>query len=160
MTELNPLRPRDSKRSVSLETVSFHHEIEQRKMQGKREAYKRRNEMYVKAMYGNTKEKEEVKQMGRMALLEQMEEKEKANSTKMTEKTKESGFAINYDRICIQQDKEDRINKERYLQQFRNENKKLMELRAEQQRNEKQTRHLEERNLLQQTPINWSKTLH
>lgn len=63
--------------------------------------------------------------MGRMALLEQMEEKEKANSTKMTEKTKESGFAINYDRICIQQDKKDRINKERYLQQFRNENKKV-----------------------------------
>lgn len=64
--------------------------------------------------------------MGRMALLEQMEEKEKANSTKMTEKTKESGFAINYDKICIQQDKEDRINKERYLQQFRNENKKVI----------------------------------
>ena len=64
--------------------------------------------------------------MGRMALLEQMEEKEKANTTKMTEKTKESGFAINYDRICIQQDKEDRINKERYLQQFRNENKKVI----------------------------------
>lgn len=61
-----------------------------------------------------------------MALLEQMEEKEKANSTKMTEKTKESGFAINYDKICIQQDKEDRINKERYLQQFRNENKKVI----------------------------------
>ena len=63
--------------------------------------------------------------MGRMALLEQIEEKEKVNSTKKIEKAKESGFAINYDRICIQQDKEDRINKGRYLQQFRNENKKV-----------------------------------
>lgn len=160
MTDLNPLWPRECQRSVSLETVSRHHEIEERKMQGKREAYRRRNDMYVKAMYGGPKEKEEVKQMGRTALLEQMKEKDTANKNKMVEKIKESDFAISYDRICLQQDKEDRINKEKYLQQFRNENKRLMELRAEQQRNDQETRHLEERNLLCQSPINWSKTLH
>lgn len=46
----------------------------------------------------------------------------------MTEKTKESDFAINYDRVCIQRDREDRINKERYLQQFRNENKRVRQM--------------------------------
>ena len=54
-----------------------------------------------------------------------MEEKALADKRAMTEKTKESDFAINYDRVCIQQDREERINKERYLQQFRNENKRV-----------------------------------
>lgn len=53
-----------------------------------------------------------------------MQEKALADKRAMTEKTKESDFAINYDRVCTQQDREDRINKERYLQQFRNENKR------------------------------------
>ena len=65
------------------------------------------------------------RQDGRTALLQQMQEKALADKRAMTEKTKESDFAINYDRVCIQQDREDRINKERYLQQFRNENKRV-----------------------------------
>ena len=44
-----------------METVSRHHEIQERKLQGKREAYKRRNDAYVKAMYGSQQEKEEVR---------------------------------------------------------------------------------------------------
>lgn len=36
----------------------------------------------------------------------------------------------------------------------------LMELRAEQQKRNTEKRHLEERDLLQQSPINWSHTLH
>lgn len=160
MSSLNPLRPLECKRTVSLETVSQHHEIQERKLQGKREAYRKRSEMYVKAMYGSPQEKEEVKQHSRAALLQQMKEKDLADKNAMTERTKESDFAISYDRICLQQDKEDRVNKEKYLQQFRNENKKLMELRAEHQKNDTQMRHLEERNLLLQSPINWSHTLH
>ncbi|KAJ7379371.1 hypothetical protein OS493_016607 [Desmophyllum pertusum] len=103
-----------------------------RKLHGKREAYKRRNDMYVKAMYGNTLEKEEVRQDSRTALLQQIKDKDMADKSAMTEKTKESDFAISYDRICLQQDKEDRINRRAYLQQFRDENKRLMEVRADQ----------------------------
>ena len=55
-----------------------------------------------------------------------MKEKDLADKTATTEKTKESDFAINYDRICLQQDRQDRINKEKYLQQFRNENKRVI----------------------------------
>lgn len=55
-----------------------------------------------------------------------MKEKELADKNAMAEKTKESDFAISYDRICIEQDKEDKINKEKYLQQFRNENKRVL----------------------------------
>ncbi|XP_020606817.1 uncharacterized protein LOC110045557 [Orbicella faveolata] len=160
MSRLNPLQPGTCRRTVSLETVLGHHEIQEHKLRGKREAYKRRNDLYVKAMYGNPLEKEEVKQDSRTALLQQMQEKALADKRAMTEKTKESDFAINYDRVCTQQDREDRINKERYLQQFRNENKRLMELRAEQQKKNTQARHHEERSLLQQSPINWSHTLH
>ena len=57
--------------------------------------------------------------------MQQMQEKALADERAMTEKTKESEFAINYDRVCIQQDREDRVNKEKYLQQFRDENKKV-----------------------------------
>ena len=57
--------------------------------------------------------------------MQQMREKDMADKSAMVEKTKESDFAINYDRICLQQDKEDRVNKEKYLQQFRNENKRV-----------------------------------
>lgn len=160
MSRLNPLQPGTCRRTVSLETVQRHHDIEEQKLRGKREIYRKRNEMYVKSMYGNPSEKEEVKQDSRTALLQQMKEKDLADKTATTEKTKESDFAINYDRICLQQDRQDRINKEKYLQQFRNENKRLIELRAEQQKNNRESRHLEERNLLQQSPINWSHTLH
>lgn len=55
-----------------------------------------------------------------------MKEKELADKNAMAEKTKETDFAIRYDRICIEQDKEDKINKEKYLQQFRNENKRVL----------------------------------
>ncbi|KAL9959672.1 hypothetical protein ACROYT_G033015 [Oculina patagonica] len=160
MSRLNPLQPTTCKRTVSHETVLGHHEIQESFLRGKREVYKRRNERYVKAMYGNPLEKEQVKQDSRAALLQQMQEKALADKQATSDKTKESEFAINYDRVCIQQDREDRINKERYLQQFRNENKRLMELRAEQQKNNTQARHQEERSLLQQSPINWSHTLH
>lgn len=61
MSRKNPLQPDECKRTSSLETVLPHHEIQDRKLHGKREAYKRRNDMYVKAMYGNTLEKEEVR---------------------------------------------------------------------------------------------------
>lgn len=67
-----------------------------------------------------------LRQDDRTALLQQMKEKELADKNAMAEKTKESNFAIGYDRICIQQDKEDKINKEKYLQQFRNENKRVL----------------------------------
>ena len=67
-----------------------------------------------------------LRQDGRTALLQQMKEKELAGKNAMAEKTKESDFAISYDRICIEQDKEDKINKEKYLQQFRNENKRVL----------------------------------
>lgn len=61
MSRLNPLQPATCKRTVSHETVLGHHEIQESFLRGKREAYKRRNDLYVKAMYGNPKEKEKVK---------------------------------------------------------------------------------------------------
>lgn len=160
MSHLNPLKPETCRRTVSLETVQPHHVNHEHKLRGKREIYKLRNDAYAKPMYGNSMEKERVKQESRRALLQQMKEKDEAHQTHLTERIKESDFAINYDRICLQQDKEERINKEKYLQQFRNENKRLMELRAEQQKRNTEKRHLEERDLLQQSPINWSHTLH
>ena len=62
MSNSNPRRTDACiKRTVSMETVSRHHEIQERKLQGKREAHKRRSDTYVKAMYGSPQEKEEVR---------------------------------------------------------------------------------------------------
>lgn len=62
MSNSNPLRTDACmKRTVSMETVLRHHEIQERKLQGKREAYKRRNDTYVKAMCGSPQDKEEVR---------------------------------------------------------------------------------------------------
>ena len=61
MSNSNPLRPTGCKRTVSLETVVRHHDIQERRWQGKRGTYRRRNETYVKAIYGSPEEKEQVK---------------------------------------------------------------------------------------------------
>ena len=61
MSKINPLKPVDSKRTVSLETIAPHHVIEKHKLESKREVYRRRNEAYIKTMYGSPFEKEEVR---------------------------------------------------------------------------------------------------
>lgn len=61
MSQINPLKSNYCRRTASLETVTPHHKIAERKLDGKREAYRARNDLYVKAMYGNPQEKEEVR---------------------------------------------------------------------------------------------------
>ena len=61
MSQINPLQPYEAKRTVCLETVNPHHDIEKLKIDAKREVYRLRNQGYVKAMYGNPSEKEEVR---------------------------------------------------------------------------------------------------
>ena len=61
MSRLNPLKPVGCRRTVSLETIQSNHEIQESKIRGKREAYNRKNEAYIKSLYGNQREKEEVR---------------------------------------------------------------------------------------------------
>ena len=61
MSNNNPLQPPDGRRTVTLETKDLNHDNEQVKLTHKREVYRRRNDQYVKAMYGDTIEKEEVR---------------------------------------------------------------------------------------------------
>ncbi|XP_032230519.1 trichohyalin [Nematostella vectensis] len=160
MSKANPLRPGEGKRTVSLETVASQQQVEEHKLRGKREAYMKRHELYVKSMYGNVIEKEQVRQKQRALLQEQIAEQDNKHRQYLDDRYKESNFAIHYDEACRRQDAEDRNNRKAYLQKFRDENKRLMETRAEQLRREREAQHQRERELLALSPINWTKTLH
>lgn len=57
----NPLQPPEGKRTFSLETKGPHYDNESTKLRNKREIYRRRNDQYVKAMYGDPIQKEQVR---------------------------------------------------------------------------------------------------
>lgn len=61
MNTNNPLQPPEGKRTFALETKEPHYDNELVKLANKREIYRRRNEKYVKAMYGDPAGKEEVR---------------------------------------------------------------------------------------------------
>lgn len=61
MSNNRPLQPTDGRRTFTLESKGSHHENDQVKLMNKREIYRRRNEQYVKAMYGDPTAKEEVR---------------------------------------------------------------------------------------------------
>ncbi|EDO30462.1 predicted protein [Nematostella vectensis] len=124
MSKANPLRPGEGKRTVSLETVASQQQVEEHKLRGKREAYMKRHELYVKSMYGNVIEKEQVRQKQRALLQEQIAEQDNKHRQYLDDRYKESNFAIHYDEACRRQDAEDRNNRKAYLQKFRDENKR------------------------------------
>ncbi|KXJ16252.1 uncharacterized protein LOC110236122 [Exaiptasia diaphana] len=160
MTSTKSLQPPDVKRTFSLETKDLNHDNEQAKLVNKREIYRQRNQQYVKAMYGDIAAKEEVRKNNRISLQQQIQEHDNNFQRHLKERYKESDFAINYDKACLQQDAVDKYERLKYLKTFRDENKKIMERKAEQLKHERQAAYVQERKLLSQSPINWSKTLH
>jgi hypothetical protein len=61
MSDINPLQPSEGKKTVTSETKDTRHDQEQVKLMGKREAHRRKHEVYVKAMYGSSEEREELR---------------------------------------------------------------------------------------------------
>ena len=74
-------------------------------------------------------------------------------------KIHETNLAIHNDNQCHATDKDDKRRKVEYLNQFRDENKRLMELREEQRKIQVVIEHGREREILRYNPINWSCSL-
>ena len=61
----------------------------------------------------------------RAALQQQVQDHHQQQKKLSTDRYKESEFAIQYDKACLSQDREDRVNRKNYLKQFRDENKRV-----------------------------------
>jgi hypothetical protein len=71
----------------------------------------------------------------------------------------ESDRAINFDRKCLEDDRAAFQKKSAFLRQFRDENKRLMELKEQQRKLNRLHGNQSDVELLRYNPINWSQTL-
>lgn len=61
MSNTNNLKTSEVKKTASSETSKNHLDEEQVKLINKREAHRKRNDSYVRVVYGNSTEREEVR---------------------------------------------------------------------------------------------------
>lgn len=61
----------------------------------------------------------------RVSLQQQIQEHDDNYQRHLKDRYKESDFAINYDKACLQQDAVDKYDRLTYLKTFRDENKKV-----------------------------------
>ncbi|XP_022302784.1 uncharacterized protein LOC111110535 [Crassostrea virginica] len=76
------------------------------------------------------------------------------------ERSHESDFYIAIDRNTIEEERQSRIKKQVYLQQFRDANKELMEKKWLAEKNQKYMEDRVDRERLKLEPFNWRRTLH
>lgn len=113
----------------------------------------------MKPIYGSKLEQEEYRKHIRTSLKDQMSDKATVHKTFMVDRVKESETAVAYDRQCLDKDKDSLIKKSLYLHKFRDENKKLMEKREQEMRQNRDHSNKVEQELLRYNPINWSQSL-
>lgn len=75
-------------------------------------------------------------------------------------RSQESDVSIAIDRNTLEEERQSRVKKRVYLQQFRDANKELMEKKWETQKNQKCLEDRVDRERLKLEPINWTRTLH
>ncbi|XP_072928891.1 uncharacterized protein [Hemitrygon akajei] len=137
---INPLHPPGVKRrTVSLETFAAHHHNQQRALVMRQKEYNRH----------------EIRQL----LKWQMNQRWEAQRFALFKHAKEGEEAREAERQAVLQDLEKQSARFRFLQAFRDENKKFMEMQWKERRLAKSMDCLREREMLQYNPINWSGTL-
>ncbi|XP_077985439.1 uncharacterized protein LOC144440066 [Glandiceps talaboti] len=156
---INPLRPVRERRTVSLETTDAHHVLDQRVLAMKQREHYRFHSSWEKPFYGSPAEKEAYRRDTRSKLKEQMADKLSFAKQILKDKVQESEQAVNYDRKCIEDDRNDIVKKATYLKQFRDENKKLMEWKEHQDHLNRLLQNKYEQELIRYNPINWSHSL-
>lgn len=145
--------------AVKTAAAGDHFEIENARQQKKRELKNKQYIQYTTKVYGTPCEKEAARKDHREALLEQIKQKDSDEKTKSTLKVKESQGALAYDRSCLESDQQEHTKKANYLKDFRDGNKKLIEIRSEEKRKQRDEENHRERELLKKNPINWSNSL-
>ncbi|XP_075687819.1 uncharacterized protein LOC142656794 [Rhinoderma darwinii] len=157
---LNPLHPPGVRRRiVSLETVAAHHHNQQRVMNMQQKEYSRFHQGWRRPFYGTATEKEEYRREIRQLLKKQMSEKWTIAREVLASQSKELEALKEADRFAVFQDLEQERAKAFFLRRYRDENKRLMESKWQENRLTRSMETLKERELLQYNPINWSGTL-
>jgi len=159
LPKLNPLRPPRLSRTVTLETTDSHYQNELRSLLMKREQYHKSHNRWMKPFYGSKVEQEDYRKNTREVLKSQMSDRENSYRQYLIERMEESDRAISYDRKCLDDDRKAFQKKSAFLRQFRDENKRLMELKEQQQKLNRLHTNQCEGELLRYNPINWSQTL-
>ncbi|XP_069792843.1 uncharacterized protein [Narcine bancroftii] len=181
---INPLHPPGVKRrTVSLETFAAHHHNQQRAVVMRQKEYNRvcgeesvseaaigrasvqesvtgrYHQGWQRPFYGSLAEKEEYRREIRQLLKWQMNQRWEAQRYALFVRAREGEAVREADRKALLQDLEKQSARSRFLQAFRDENKKLMEIQWKEKRLAKSMDSLREREMLQYNPINWSGTL-
>ncbi|XP_066283124.1 uncharacterized protein [Branchiostoma lanceolatum] len=158
---LNPLRPpqHEGRRNVSLETVETHHHNLQRSLTMQQAQHFRFHNSWRKPYYGTPAEKESHRKDIRLILQEQMAERMQMQRESFRDRKQESEFAVQHDRQCLTDDAQNYRKRAEYLQHFRDENKKLMEWKWDQSRQQRQRQDQLDREIMKYNPINWSGSL-
>lgn len=145
--------------NATIETADIQYNLEKKRLNKKRELRTVQYGNYCKNFYGSPSEKEVLKSEHRQALLNQCREKEIAQKHAFRNKVKESQDAVALDQSYQELDSKQLDTRSKYLKQFRDQNKVLMEKRSAESRKLREEENRKERELLQRDPINWSKTL-
>ncbi|KAM8929964.1 uncharacterized protein RCH25_005900 [Pelodytes ibericus] len=157
---LNPLHPPGVKRrTVSLETVGVHQHNQQRVTNMQQKEYYRYHQGWRRPFYGSVTEKEEYRREIRHLLKKQMNEKWALQREMLSSQSKELEVLKENDRTAIIQDLEQEKARALFLRPYRDENKKLMETKWQENRLIRSLESLRDREMLQHNPINWSGTL-
>ncbi|KAM4722086.1 uncharacterized protein WCC33_008345 [Rhinophrynus dorsalis] len=160
LPRLNPLHPPGVKRrTVSLETEAVHQHNQQRALYMQQKEYSRYHQGWRRPFYGTVTEKEEYRKEIRQLLQRQMSEKWTLQREALASQGKELESLIEADRTDVLQDIEQERAHALFMRRYRDENKRLMESKWNENRLTRSLETLKERELLQYNPINWSGTL-
>ncbi|XP_063283600.1 uncharacterized protein LOC134568843 isoform X1 [Pelobates fuscus] len=157
---LNPLHPPGVKRrTVSLETVAVHHHNHQRVLNMQQKEYYNYHQGWRRPFYGTVFEQEEYRKEIRDLLKKQMYEKWALQREVLSSQSLELEAQKENDRTALMQDLEQQRTRAMLMRNFRDENKKIMETKWQENRLTRSLENMKERELLHYNPINWSGTL-
>jgi len=159
-TRINVLRPPTlPRRTVFLETAESQHHMHKRCLDMQRKEWLRQHSEWRKPMYGNKVDKELHRSHIRSTLKTQMDDREYTKRMNFSNALRESMMMYERERTEIMNDMEKRREKLRYLREYSNANKQMMESRWSEQRISRKRQNKNDSELLKMNPINWSHTL-
>ncbi|XP_003384948.1 PREDICTED: uncharacterized protein LOC100637952 isoform X2 [Amphimedon queenslandica] len=124
----------------------------------KKAAYTYKHQEYRPYYYGTPSERAQYQFKLRSCLIDQISERER-NKEHFSSNTEESE-RMTKDSIAFSQREKERTTKQKqYFMTIRDSNKMLFELKSKQETEDRLAEQRKERQLLQHSPINWSKTL-
>lgn len=141
------------------ETVVPHFHNEKRAIEMKRLQYLKEHTGWSVYPYAGIEEKEVYNKNIRDTLKKQIDQKGRLIKDEFENNQLEVKYIMEQDQNVVNEDKRKRIEKLKFLTTFRNENKQLMQDRWMNDYLVKRNEWQQESQLLEQDPINWSKTL-